>query len=183
MALLLTSVFGVTGCGSDDDVDLESRVKNIAPEASAVSDALSESDCDSLYDFVELRALRPLIDRIELDLRALNDGLNGLETFNLDAIDGNLDGNLIGSLAYVEQLKLVDSSDFNDIFDRIVDALGLRDRLDLKNLKDLLNDQCVAASDSGTDSVTTTTEPPASATEPEPPAPATEPEGDDVDGG
>ena len=28
MALLLTSVFGVTGCGSDDDVAVESRVKN-----------------------------------------------------------------------------------------------------------------------------------------------------------
>ena len=38
MALLLTSVFGVTGCGSDDDVAVESRVKNNAPEASAVSD-------------------------------------------------------------------------------------------------------------------------------------------------
>jgi hypothetical protein len=29
MALLLSSVFGVTGCGSDDDVDVESRVKNV----------------------------------------------------------------------------------------------------------------------------------------------------------
>ena len=28
MALLLTSVFGVTGCGSDDDVEVESRTKN-----------------------------------------------------------------------------------------------------------------------------------------------------------
>ena len=28
MALLLTSVFGVTGCGSDDDVQAESRIKN-----------------------------------------------------------------------------------------------------------------------------------------------------------
>jgi hypothetical protein len=29
MALLVTSVFGVTGCGSDDDVDVESRTKNV----------------------------------------------------------------------------------------------------------------------------------------------------------
>jgi hypothetical protein len=41
-------VFGVTGCGSDDDVDVESRVKNVAPEASGVSDALSKADCDLL---------------------------------------------------------------------------------------------------------------------------------------
>jgi hypothetical protein len=48
MALLLTSVFGVTGCGSDDDVDVESRVKNIAPEASGASNGLSKADCDDL---------------------------------------------------------------------------------------------------------------------------------------
>ena len=32
MALLVTSVSGVTGCGSDDDVQVESRAKNAAPE-------------------------------------------------------------------------------------------------------------------------------------------------------
>ncbi|MFQ3366947.1 MAG: hypothetical protein ACI9BS_001094 [Candidatus Poriferisodalaceae bacterium] len=31
MALLVTSVFGVAGCSSDDDVQVESRVKNAAP--------------------------------------------------------------------------------------------------------------------------------------------------------
>ena len=32
MALLVTSVSGVTGCGSDDDVQVESPAKNAAPE-------------------------------------------------------------------------------------------------------------------------------------------------------
>jgi len=32
MALLVTPVFGVTGCGSDGDVQVESRAKNAAPE-------------------------------------------------------------------------------------------------------------------------------------------------------
>ena len=59
MALLMTSVFGVAGCGSDDDVQVESRVKNAAPEVSAVSDAPSEADCEFL-DRVELDLLDPL---------------------------------------------------------------------------------------------------------------------------
>jgi hypothetical protein len=61
MALLLTSVFGVTGCGSDDDVQVESRVKNVAPEASGASDGGSAFDCylgdldSDLSDLVEMR--------------------------------------------------------------------------------------------------------------------------------
>ena len=71
MALLLTSVFSVTGCGSDDDVQAESRVKNVAPEAqeapeaSGASDALSKADCD-VFDFLDdpdLRYLRDVLDR------------------------------------------------------------------------------------------------------------------------
>ena len=65
MALLLTSVFGVTGCGSDEITQLEtrvdaleeqagSRVKNAAPEASGVSDAPSEADCDRRGEFLTL---------------------------------------------------------------------------------------------------------------------------------
>ena len=71
MALLITSVFGVTGCGSDDDVQVESRVKNAAPEASAVSDAPSEADCEFL-DRIELDLLDPLYS---LDLRDRLDDL------------------------------------------------------------------------------------------------------------
>ena len=94
MALLVTSVFGVAGCGSDDDVQAGSRVKNAAPEAPEAfdaSDAPSKADCDLLY---------------RLDLS------------------------------------------------------NLLDRLDLVDLD--LRDQCDAASDGGADSVTTTTQPPAS---------------------
>jgi hypothetical protein len=71
MALLLTSVFGVTGCGSDDDVQVESHAKNAAPETSAVSDAPSEADCEFL-DSVELDLLDPLYS---LDLRDRLDDL------------------------------------------------------------------------------------------------------------
>ena len=39
MALLLTSVFGVAGCGSDDDVQVESRAKN-AVELNEEEDSL-----------------------------------------------------------------------------------------------------------------------------------------------
>ena len=67
MAVLLTSVFGATGCGSDDDVQAESRVKNVAPEASAVSDALSEADCDRLLDLLDLL---DDLDRLEVNRKS-----------------------------------------------------------------------------------------------------------------
>ena len=47
-------MFTITGCGSDDDVQVESLVKNGAPGLHA-SDGPSEADCEFL-------------DRIELDL-------------------------------------------------------------------------------------------------------------------
>ena len=87
MALLLTSVFGVTGCGSDDDVQVESRVKNIAPEASGVSDAPSKADCDRL----DLRDLRDLDDRLDLDdpLVLLDDLLDQCDAASKsDGVDG-----------------------------------------------------------------------------------------------
>ena len=65
-------MIGVTGCGSDDDVEVESRVKNAAPEASGVSDGPSEADCDLIYDtlgrrdlLVDLRDIRDLLSRCD----------------------------------------------------------------------------------------------------------------------
>jgi hypothetical protein len=175
MALLVTSVFGVTGCGSDDDVQVESRVKNIAPEASGASDALSEAACqrdlresDPRFDLTYVAA--PVFDLIELrDLRDL---------FDLSDLSY-----LSNGLALRDLLGLSDLGDFSDSLERLIDLLDTLDSL---------LDQCAVASKSGVDPVTATTEPPAPATEPEPPAPATEPEppapatepeGDDVDEG
>ena len=45
MALLVTSVSGVTGCGSDDDMQVESPGKNAAPGLGA-SGGPSEADCE-----------------------------------------------------------------------------------------------------------------------------------------
>jgi len=135
MALLLTSVFGVTGCGSDDDVEVESRVKNAAPEASAVSDAPSESDCDLLdrSDILYLLEVRWMLERLDLN----------------DLLDQN----------NPDYSDLRDRSDIMDRIDPLVrtDAIAL---LEEGDIRDLLG-QCDAASDSGADSVTTTTVPPA----------------------
>jgi hypothetical protein len=98
MALLLTSVFGVTGCGSDDDVQAESRVKNAAPEVSGVSDASSKADCD-LLDLYDLN------DLYDLDL---SDDLN-------DRLDlGGLD----------DLLDRLDDPDFRDFLDNRLEQLG-----------------------------------------------------------
>ena len=65
MALLVTPVFGVTGCGSDGDVQVESRAKNAAPEVPESINASDgpKADCD-LDDLRDL--LRYLDDRHEL---------------------------------------------------------------------------------------------------------------------
>jgi hypothetical protein len=104
MALLVTSVFGVTGCGSDDDVQVESRVKNVAPEASGASGGPSESDCD----------IRDLLDAL-----------------------------------------LDPSFDLSDLSDLLDPSFAL------VPLYDVYADQCNAWIESGADSVTTTTVPPA----------------------
>ncbi|NCG40979.1 MAG: hypothetical protein GWP30_08310 [Actinobacteria bacterium] len=46
VSIAFVMLIGVTGCGSDDDVQAESRAKNAAPETSAVSDGPSRADCD-----------------------------------------------------------------------------------------------------------------------------------------
>ena len=87
MALLVTSVFGVTGCGSDDDVQAESRVKNVAPGLD-VSDAPSKADCDRL-DRLDLRDLIDDLDRLDLDdLVGLDDRLDllGQQIYELNRI-------------------------------------------------------------------------------------------------
>jgi hypothetical protein len=95
MALLLTSVFGVTGCGSDDDVEVESRVKNVAPGLD-VSDAPSKADCDRL-DRLDRRDLRERLDRLDLrdrldPLRYLLDRLDLLDLLvDLDDLVDRLD--------------------------------------------------------------------------------------------
>ena len=67
MALLVTSVFGGTGCGSDDDVQVESRAKNAAPKVpekgTPASGGPSKGDCKRL-------------DRIDRDFRDLYDRLD-----------------------------------------------------------------------------------------------------------
>jgi hypothetical protein len=79
MALLVTSVFGVTGCGSDDDVQAESRAKNAALEANAVSDALSKADCDYERDLL-LNVFSNSLERLDrLDRLDLLDRLDRLD--------------------------------------------------------------------------------------------------------
>ena len=172
MALLLTSVFGVTGCGSDDDVDVESRVKNVAPEAqeapeaSGASDALSKADCD-VFDFLDdpdlryLRYVLDLLDRSDL-LDIVDDGLSQdlIDLYNLLDLGP---GDLVDTL---------NRSDLRDLLDRLgrgdlLDRLGLLDARDIYTFEDIFGfwgiddlrddlrdglrgvlDQCAAASKS-----------------------------------
>jgi hypothetical protein len=153
VSIAFVMLIGVTGCGSDDDVQVESRVKNAAPEASGVSDGPSEADCD-LIDLFELLGnlddlddLDDLIDRIaafdRIDLRDLIDLIDRLDRLDLGDLDDLID----------LRDNLVDR--FNDLIDRIDLLVDVR-----YDIRDLLS-RCAAASESGADA----------------------PEGDDVDGG
>jgi hypothetical protein len=150
MALLLTSVFGVTGCGSDDDVEVESRVKNAAPASEGTPDIgdLSEATCGYLDNYgssysVDLRDLRDLRDRLDLgDVR------------NLRKFVGNMDAETF----WFELLNPVEQGELRAVLsDLDMELRRLSDRLDFF-------DQCDATLDVRTDSVTTTAVPPAPAT-------------------
>jgi hypothetical protein len=157
MALLLTSVFGVTGCGSDDDVQAESRIKNAAPEASAVSDDPSEADCGLLdrFDDSDLRNLLTkndllnLLDRSDFsfvgddreflgDLYDLLDLIDILDFSDLSDLRYQCSGTTTvsdaPSKADCDRLDLIDSSDL------ISYLLSRSDRVDLRYLIDLIDD-------------------------------------------
>jgi hypothetical protein len=139
MALLLTSVFGVTGCGSDDDVDVESRVKNVAPEVSGASDAPSKADCDRLneLDVLDLRYFRDVLDLRYL--RHLDDRLS--QDKLLDLLDPLIDFPIRR-----------DFSRLSDVLDDLNDHSDLRGLLGLLDDLDDLRYQCDAASKSETKS-------------------------------
>jgi hypothetical protein len=163
MALLLTSVFGVTGCGSDDDVQVESRVKNVAPEASGVSDAPSKADCEFL-EFLDLNRLR--IDRLLDDLLDLDLVYDLVD--QCDAVSKS--GNYAPEASGVSDAPSSDDCYIRDLLDALLnDRSLLRDLNELiagpdfalVPLYDVYADQCNAWIESGADSVTTTTVPPA----------------------
>jgi hypothetical protein len=151
MALLLTSVFGVTGCGSDDDVDVESRVKNIAPEASGASDAPSQADCDALLDLRGLLSDRddPRFQSLLFELLALVVDVNDFYDIvvRFDDLGYQCDA------AWDVGEAMDDESDSGEAIDDESDSGTAID--DESDSGTAIDDE----SDSGTDSVTTTPEP------------------------
>jgi|TARA_B110000444_G_scaffold28678_1_gene23703 hypothetical protein len=138
MALLVMSVFGVTGCGSDDDVDRESRVENAAPEASGVSGALSEAalttpDCNSLVMLV-LFDLISVTNFFSTDIQEFFDSNNIRKVRDFrDYLELDDDLRIIGE----EEINSYSSSDASALMDKL-------DRLDRFNyvgfdLLDLVN--------------------------------------------
>jgi hypothetical protein len=173
MALLLTSVFGVTGCGSDDgEAPVESRVKNAAPEASeasGVSDALSKADCEFLTDDLDLRGFNAEYGALRINLRDLRDLIDSFDSYNLikhsdlryllEEINSTLVTFNLANLRYhLDVLHLRELGDLNLITHfkmngiKVIDVRDLRDLIeridrldnDDKPLHDLLH-QCRAA--------------------------------------
>ena len=158
VSIAFVMMIGVTGCGSDDDVEVESRVKNAAPEASGVSDGPSEADCDLIDLFELLGNLDDLDDLDDLGVPLQADQRAG-EVAPRDRRALLVDLRNLDDLIDLRD-NLLDR--FNDLIDRIdrLDLPDIRDLLDRFDIRDLLS-RCDAASDSGADA----------------------PEGDDVDGG
>ena len=103
VSIAFVMLIGVTGCGSDDDVQAESRVKNVALEASDASDAPSRADCllldrlflnrfdlddlDDLLDRLDRRDLLDLYDRLGFDFLDSRDFFDLYWPFDYDLLD------------------------------------------------------------------------------------------------
>jgi len=96
MALLVMSVSGVTGCGSDDDMQVESPGKNAAPGLGA-SGGPNEADCEflervelDLLDRLYSPDLRDRLDDLRRDLRlALRDRCDAASKSGTDSPEGD----------------------------------------------------------------------------------------------
>ena len=91
MALLLTSVFGVTGCGSDDDVQVETRINNSAEDNSDLTlDSDKSSDNDPGDD-----------DDVQVETRINNSAEDNSDlTLDSDKSSDNDPGDDDGSIRY-----------------------------------------------------------------------------------
>ena len=160
MALLLTSVFGVTGCGSDEITQLEARVdaleeqaksrvtnltldqtddavqfqsrsKNAAPGIDA-SGAPSEADCDGVYDLRDL-LYRWTFQEKRITFEKIEQSIAFYNPDHLDLLDRLYDNDLLGNLDNLDRLY-----DYTDLLDRLYYDIGYD--LDFDALRDDLVD-------------------------------------------
>jgi hypothetical protein len=118
MALLLTSVFGVTGCGSDDDVQAESRVKNYNPDESL----------SPIYDDTNARVgVMPNYDPDE-SLSAIYDD-DDYGRSSDDAAAAPEASGVSDAPSKVDCDRLLDLLDLNDLRDLLDNLDNLLDRL------------------------------------------------------
>ena len=183
MALLLSSVFGVTGCGSDentqlkteitqleteisqfearvdaleeqagsrvtnltldqtdDAVQFQSRSKNAEPEASGVSDAPSEADCDRRGEFLTLLDRLDRSDLHRLDViesgRVPSWGLREIREMGKSFYDVRIDG--------LDLLDELDLDNLDHLYDKLFDELDFLDGLYLRDDLRGVFDQCGA---------------------------------------
>ena len=157
MALLMTSVFGVAGCGSDDDVQVESRVKNAAPEASGASNGLSKADCEDLlkrvggYDHDDLKKALAVAENQRYSMH------------RYDIHRDDLLKDMRGRLAVDEYGRFIDDDFQHNSLDsdalgsrgmvKLLDVLGDLDDI-LDAFDDRLLDQCAVVTGSGPTSIT-----------------------------
>jgi len=52
-ALLVVTVIGVPGFGSNNDVQVKNRIKNVAADATLASDSATQGGCNGLDDDLE----------------------------------------------------------------------------------------------------------------------------------
>ena len=137
MALLLTSVFGVTGCGSDENTQLETEITQLETEISqfeARVDALEEQAGSRVTNLT----LDQTDDAVQFQSRSKNaaPGIDASGAPSKADCDGALDlRDLLDRHAVQEKRELPDESQLHyrpddlDLLDRLYDYTGLLDRL------------------------------------------------------
>jgi len=130
MALLVTSVFSVAGCGSDDDVDVESRVRNSKIDDLAIrADPTLRSDLDSDdmidYDDEYEDDIAPRLDASDAPSEADCDRLDRLAlSYLITRLDRDiLDLSDLRNLSDRDLLDLLEGRNFLELYDSCTDAL------------------------------------------------------------
>ena len=140
MALLLTSVFGVTGCGSDENTQLETEITQLETEITQLETEITqfEARVDALEEQAKSRVTNLTLDPNSTISSSENDELRSLENEFDDQTDDAVQFQSRSKNAAPEASGVSDAPSYDDC-DRLIPFLELGEVLTLLDRPDLLD--------------------------------------------
>ena len=157
MALLVTSVFGVTGCGSDENTQLETEITQLETEITQLETEITqfEARVDALEEQAKSRVTNLTLDPTDDDVQFQSRSKNAAPGIDASGAPSKADCDRVSDLSrllykheFHEYPELPDESQLHyrpddlDLLDRVYDndLLGNLDNLDrLYDYTDLLD--------------------------------------------